>query len=96
MDKTFQYVGNCISARENDIRDMVDESLTITRKTFLQHVDYETVMKDIEEQLGYVTSGPGLHMAGDWAVSYYRSFYRGERCYYFDWSSIEYIFQELK
>ena len=34
----------------------------------------------------------GLHLSRDWGVSFYRSRYRGNRCYYMQHSAIEYIF----
>jgi hypothetical protein len=92
MTKHFVFVTNCTSAKGEDIRDMVDhkKQRDITRATFLEHVDYTEVLKDIETDLGY---GRGwLMMAGDWAVSYSKSWYKGVPCYYFTWSAIEFIF----
>lgn len=91
MAKNFVFITDCVNARGEDIRNMVDHDRChqITRRTFLQRVDYQAVMADIETALGY---GPWLHMASDWAVSYWKSFYRGVPCVYFNWSAIEYVF----
>ena len=85
------YLINCISAEGDDIRDMIDVSTEITRKTFLSHVD-RFDMVEIERGLGYaIGTERGLHMAKDWAVRYYKSTYKGQPCVYFDHSCIEYV-----
>lgn len=96
MSRNFHFVTNCVGCGDGRaIRDMVDHDRQrdISRRTFLRHVDPEE-MRQIEESLGYVVHGKGLHMASDYHVRYSRSFFRGRPCYYFTWSCIEYIFQE--
>ena len=43
--------------------------------------------------MGYFVGGErGLHLKDDWAVSYHKSVYDGQPCYYIRHSAIEYIF----
>ena len=74
--------------REGGLDDMIGSSIEITRRTFLKHVNLDD-LKILEEDLGYDRH---LHMASDYAVSYYRSKLHGKRVYYFTQSSIEYVF----
>lgn len=72
-----------------DLSAMIDQAETITRRTFLRHCDPASIAAD----LGYSAHpAQGLTMAGDWAVSYHRSTYRGARVYFFAWSAIEHVF----
>lgn len=84
----MKFVTDCTAAEGQDINDMKDIAEEITRRTFLKYVD-KGDMKAISEQLGY---GRDFSMAGDWAIAYYKSFYRGVPCIYFTWSAIEHIF----
>jgi GNAT superfamily N-acetyltransferase len=73
---------------------MVDASTDVTRKTFLKHVDRES-LREVEKSLGYFEHpSQGLTMAGDWHVSYHRGYFIGKPVYYFVHSAIEYIFMD--
>lgn len=91
---TCVYYRNCVGWPSNDVhskgglRDMIDQAIDITRRTFLQHVDRDQ-LRDIEGQLGY---GSWLHMASDYHVSYHRSKLHGQTVYFFKHSAIEYVF----
>ena len=92
------YHNNCVNWPATDVHaegglvDMIDSSLDVSRKTFLQHVDRES-LQDLEEQLGYEKHPKqGLTMAGDYCVSYHRSKLHGETVYYLKHSAIEYVF----
>ena len=96
--KKYGYFNNCVNWDAEDVctldglSNMIENSIEITRKTFLKHTDREQT-KDIELQLGYSAHfRQGLVMARDWAVSYYRSKLHGRRVYFFDHSAIEYVF----
>jgi hypothetical protein len=90
--KGKQFIIDCVSANGDDITEMVDNAITITRRTFLKHVDRDN-LKAVEVDLGYVLHpSQGLTMAADWAVSYHRGKYRGQPCVFFKWSCIEYVF----
>ena len=95
MKRDFYLVTTCVNAKGQDIDDMVhhDRCMEITRKAFLRHVDYKTVLAPVEESMGYsIVADGGLRMASDCMVSYWRSWYQGLRCYYIAWSGIEYVF----
>jgi hypothetical protein len=90
--KRLPFFSNCVNWPEklvDELREMIDRNITITRRTFLRHVDKAT-LAEIEKSLGYERRS--LTMAKDWAVSYHRSEVFGVRCYYFRWSAIEYVF----
>ena len=70
---------------------MIGDSIEITRRTFLKHVDLDD-LKRWEEDLGYDRH---LHMASDYAVSYYRSKLHGKRVYYFTQSAVEHVFAQV-
>jgi len=95
MNRHYSYYNNCVNWPKGDIdglHEIVDNSQTITRKTFLKHVNYKE-LKHIEKGLGYsLKSNHGLTMAGDWCVSYHKSILHGKTVYFFCYSSIEYIF----
>lgn len=63
----------------------------ITYATFARHVD----VQHLSLLLGY-TFGQGkragLRLADDYAVTFYRSKFRGKVCYHLDWSRIDHIF----
>jgi len=68
---------------------MIHSAQQITRRTMLKHVD----LRPIACELGYdAHPSQGLTMAKDWAISYYKSTFRGWPTYFFKWSAIEHIF----
>jgi len=87
---TYHYHTNCISARGNDISDMVDSSREIGYNTFIKNVDIEEI-KEAFPQYDWDRRG-GLKLKDDWAVRYYKGIYRGQPCVYIDHSAIEYVF----
>lgn len=90
----LRYWCNCVGfiGRVEELNRMIGNNQEITRRTFLKHVDRNS-LADVEKGLGYSAHpSQGLTMAGDWAVSYHRSTVHGMTCYYFRHSAIEYIF----
>lgn len=94
----LSYVNNCVSwpARdvwaEGGLADMVNGALRVSRRTFLRHVNRES-LSGIEASLGYEKHPmQGMTMAGDYAVSYYRSKLHGKTVYFLTHSAIEYVF----
>lgn len=82
----------CVTSCRRYIEEMEDAAREVSRRTFLKHVDPEDRLK-LECILGYAKHPKhGLTMAADYAVRYYRAKFKGELCYYVDWSSIFYIF----
>lgn len=92
MPMTFQT--DCVSSSTEAVTAMLDKERPITRRTFLRHVDRDNLRR-IEADLGYERHpSRGLTMAGDWHVSYGKSFFLGRPCVFFAWSAIEHIFTE--
>ncbi len=94
----FKFFNNCVNWDLRDVHrsgglcDMIDAATVISRKTFLKHVDRESI-QEIEKSLGYTLNArQGLTMAGDYHVSFHRSKLHGRRVYYFRHSAIEYVF----
>ena len=90
----FYLSENCVSAKGELIRTMVDCSVDVSYSTIRKHcVD----LKEFEESLGYVRNPKkGLTIWDDYAVSFHRSKYKGKRCYYIVHSAIEYIWMSEK
>lgn len=93
------YYNNCVSWPPADVRadgglsDMVQAERTITRRTFLKHVDREQ-LAELELALGYERNpSRGLTMAGDWHVSYHKSKLHGQTVWFITQSGIEYVFK---
>ncbi len=97
--KEYHYTGCCVGADEDEINTMKDQNIEITWHTFLLHVPIEEVKflfpKYSYRQGVYIPDTAkrtmGFHIKDDRAVSFHRSRYRGERCYYIYHSAIEYI-----
>jgi len=74
------------------LQEMISDSIEITRRTFMKHVNTDTVAS-MAQSMGYEADGrKGLSLAADWHVCYFRSKFKGKRVYYMRHSSIEYIF----
>lgn len=90
--KTF--VTNCVSAKGDDIQEMVDQARDITYQTFVRNVDPESLQK-VKNAIGYtreLQKNCGITLENDYGVSFHKSKYRGRPCYYFCWSAIEHVF----
>jgi len=96
-DMEYKLYSSCVDWPEDafckgGLSDMIDNAITITRKTFLKYVN-KLELASIAERLGYCWHpSQGLTMAGDWHISYHRSKLHGRRVYYFRYSAIEYVF----
>jgi hypothetical protein len=89
----YQYLECCIDSTAQHIHAMQDMAKEITFKTLQSHCNKHDMLK-FQKNLGYDTGAErgGLRMKNDWAVSYYKSIYKGMPCYYINHSRIEYIF----
>ena len=91
----YKFFSDCVNWSKYDVQalsDMIDDSIQITRRTFLKHVNRVDLL-GISDNLGYCWHhSQGLTMAADWHVSYHRSKLHGKRVYYFTHSAIEYVF----
>lgn len=86
------YLRNCTEGEGPAITEMVDAARDISRKTFLKHVNKDS-LRTIERDLGYVLNKKhGLTMANDYHVQYGKSKFKGQPCIFFCWSAIEWVF----
>jgi len=82
----------CVEAPAEPLTEMIDNAREITLRTFRKHVDRASFL-DLQRQLGYSTgSQKGLHISRDYHVRFYVSKYKGQPCYYINWSAIEHVF----
>jgi hypothetical protein len=77
-------------ATSEELHDMYAKEREVSVRTFAKHVDLRTVA----ESLGYAYGrhASGLRISKDWAVRFYKSVFRGEPCYYMDWSCIDHVY----
>lgn len=94
-----RFYASCVGWDPRDVHadggliDMIDSAIEITRRTFLKHVDRES-LREVEASLGCAAHpSQGLTMAGDFHVSYHRSKLHGKRVYFFKHSAIEHVFK---
>lgn len=92
------YVNNCVGWPARDVNaegglcDLVDNALSVSRKSFLKHVNRES-LRTLESTLGYAKHpAQGLTLSGDGYVNYYRSKWHGKVVYFLTHSAIEYVF----
>ena len=98
----FQYVTCCVHAQAEDLHPMIDTALEITWATFRKHVPVSEVQDvfpsySYKRELHNPTTGEEtceFHIKDDYAVSFHRSRFKGQRCFYIRHSAIEYIFQD--
>ena len=90
----YEYYRNCVETPDEDLQrlnDMIDGAIDIERRTFMRHCGESA--KEVFRHLGYADHpSQGLTSAADYHISYHRSKWGGERCYFFKWSAIEFYF----
>lgn len=84
------FVGSCVQLDGDDISDMVEQATEITASTFKRNIGNNSYSW-LSQELGY-SDLPNLSLATDYHVSFHKSKYQGQRCYYCRWSAIEYVF----
>lgn len=94
---SYEYLINCVSARGNDIAEMVEKAREITAKTFKKHCNY----KEASRMLGYTDENdrpfcPELTLESDYSTAFFKSKYKGTPCYFIEWSGIEHVYTERK
>jgi len=89
MQKQYLFETDCVSASARHINDMRFHSKerTVTYATMRRHCEG---LSQWAKDHGYGRDC-GLSLPSDWAVSYHKSVYRKQPCYYLCWSSIEYV-----
>ena len=88
---TFHYATCCVESDGKSIDEMRDAAREITYRTALKHM---AGLREWAKAHGYEARAPGCTLKHDWSVSYHRSVYQGQQCYYLVWSHIEYIWLE--
>lgn len=90
--KRYEYLHSCKNSDAQSIHDMQDAAVEIKHATFRRHCDG---LEEWEaDHLYFWDKRQGLTLKNDWHVSYYKSVYRGRRCYYVEHSRIEHIWVE--
>lgn len=88
----YRYEGRCVELNGQDIIDMTEQAIEITRKTFGTNIGRENY-RMLSDGLGYSRHHTqGLTLSKDYHVRYYRSVYRDQPCYYMVHSHIEHVF----
>jgi hypothetical protein len=86
----YIYETCCVNSTAEKIHAMVDVARTVTLSTLRRHI---AGLDDWAIGMSYsVGAERGLHLKDDWAVTFHKSVYCGEPCYYIDHSAIEHIF----
>jgi hypothetical protein len=90
----MELVAKCNNdtATLNELQYLYEHDLQITFKTFSKHVPIGLASEVANYAVG---SQRGLHLRRDWAVRFYRSKFRGKRCWHMVWSEIDHIYQEV-
>lgn len=91
----FSYETNCTVASPGPIQHMIDRAVDVSYDTLARRVGTQELAEVFPDYTwGRWGEDNGLRMREDWAVSYYRSVYRGLPCYFVVHSGIEYVFVE--
>ena len=85
------YHTNCVNSTAELIDEMCDSARAITANTFIKHIGIVN-WNQISEDLGYRKEWGDLRLSNDYAVSFFKSKYKGMECVYVEHSSIEHIF----
>jgi hypothetical protein len=92
--KQYYYALNCTDLEDGmEIQEMINLSSEVSWKEFNTHVSIEQIKFALgEKTYSWDKKEKGLKIWQDHYVHYYKSEFRGEPCYYLDYSAIEYIF----
>ena len=87
--KMYRFETTCINSTAKWINEMKDKAKPIGYRTMLQRCEG---LLDMAQELGYERHPQkGLTLKNDFYVGFYRSVYRGRKCYYMVYSGIEFI-----
>jgi len=90
MKRRFRYLTCCVNSTAEKIHAMTDAAREVTLETIKRHCED---LHQWAHDMGYSVGGErGLHLKDDFAVSFHKSTYAGQPCYYIRHSAIEYIF----
>lgn len=87
LGQKMQYDRCCVDCNDcvEDLDTMIESATDITYRTMLRHC--EGLLKWAESR-GYDRH---LRLQNDWHVSFHKSTFQGQPCYFLQWSGIEYI-----
>lgn len=90
----YEFAFCCVNAPDvKALSEMIDAERQITRRTFRKHAQG---VDEWAKDRGYALHpSQGLTLAADWHVTYHRSTYKGQRCYFACWSAIEWVWLPL-
>jgi len=93
---TLRYVTCCVDcgmAAVPALNEMIERATDVSYRTLMRRVGRD-VLASVPQFQNYDwrLRPHDLTMSRDFAVSYHRSWWQGERCYYVRWSAIEFIF----
>jgi hypothetical protein len=90
----MQFITTCINSTYEPIRDLVDNSRSISYRTARRKIGLKALAEAFPSyDWDGKRSRPGyMPMKRDWHVSYHKGRYLGQPVYYVRHSSIEYIF----
>jgi hypothetical protein len=88
------YKCNCTTygVKGIDINKMKDMSRSVTYETMKKHCDIDGILEKCFPGIYAKRKNDGLTIKNDWHIRYSKSYYKGQPCYYFTHSGIEYIF----
>lgn len=88
----MRYQTSCVSAKAEDIDKMLEKARQISYKTFLRYVDIDE-LQDLFPVYAWRNGISNLlRLKDDYAVFYYKSIYRGEKCVFVEHSRVDYVF----
>ena len=95
----YSFETTCVNSTAELIRDMVEQAMEVTWKTFRSHVHWTDVQwafpfysfRGEEYSPANHQQTCGFHIKDDYGVSFYKSFYNGKPCYYIVHSAVEYV-----
>lgn len=87
----YAFTTRCVESDAKSITDMCERARPISFRTFARRCLWQPWARSV----GYATGGErGLRLNQDYHVRFFRSRYRGRRCYFVVWSAIEIVFAE--
>ncbi len=86
--KDYKYTTCCVDIPRKDVpalNQMIEEAQAITYNTMVRNC---FGLSDWAANKGYDQT---LRLKNDWAVSFYKSKFKGQPCFFLRWSAIEFI-----
>lgn len=89
-ERTMRYNRCCVDCTDcvDDLDKMIEDAVEVTYRTMHRNC------VDLYPWAKAHNYGRHFPLKKDWHVSYYRSKFKGEVCYFLVWSGIEYIWTE--